>query len=168
MDPFRWLQTATEVRLIVDHIEVGDAFCFASVCSIFRAATSLKDSKEARFPRGIRTPVLAMWSSVARLEWALDRNYKWKTKHCADAAREGHAGPLPARQRVASRAQPERRGPTKLAGLGQLRTSALSDSDGPTAHQQQPNSYVGLFAVVVRKRNFAVVVFSNDYIILKI
>ena len=56
-------------------------------------------------------------------------------------------------------ARPTRAAGAKLAGLGQLRTSALSDSDGPTAHQQQPNSYVGLFAVVVRKGHLAVVVF---------
>ena len=55
---FRLLGSVDELRLIVDVLEVDDAFAFASVCRTFRDVTCQSGSTAARFPRGVRTSVL--------------------------------------------------------------------------------------------------------------
>ena len=88
---FRHLATPLELRLVVDHLDEDDAFAFASTCRAFRAATCLAGSAAARFgERGIRTSMADVWSSTARLRWAVGLGYEMHVYQFARAARMGH------------------------------------------------------------------------------
>ena len=74
---FRHLQTLELLRLVVDKVDLDDAFALALACTPFRAATCLKNGAFARFPKGIHTQRHAVWTSVARLAWARGLDCEW-------------------------------------------------------------------------------------------
>jgi hypothetical protein len=87
---FRHLATPLELRLVVDHLDEDDALAFASTCRAFRAATCLAGSAIARFgERGINTGVASVWSSTARLRWAVGLGYEMDSEYFARAAGMG-------------------------------------------------------------------------------
>ena len=88
---FSKLATVLELRLVVDQLDEDDALAFALTCRDFRAATCLAGSAIARFgERGICTSVAGVWSSTARLRWAVGLGYEMNSEHFAQAAGMGH------------------------------------------------------------------------------
>jgi hypothetical protein len=91
--PFGLLSTPSVLRHVVDALDQDDAFAFALCCTAFRAVTCQKPCHGhltmARFPQGTRSRPRAMWSSVARLEWARGLGCPWTVMDMGSAAKKG-------------------------------------------------------------------------------